>query len=649
MSGGAKKLLHAAAGTSAAGGDNLFPEDVFSTFLYAGVNAANTITNGLDLSGEGGLVWCKDRKYGNYHRLYDTERGVNKYFDSASATAQGTNSASGTNHGIDQFNSNGFRIGGQDGSINDASSNFTSWSWRKAKGFFDVVTYTGSGSARTIAHNLGSVPKMIIVKSISDDYNFYVYHASLTNQQNLTLDTTSQAGNSGDEYWNSTTATSSVFSLGTYFGVNGASKTYVAYVFGDDASFGEDGDEQICKMGSFTPTGSGTAKQTINLGFEPQWLIIKNSTSSQSGGWWIFDNMRGFTAGDGNGSEYLLANTSGAASAFGAGSINITNQGFEMVNNAFVSSSQTFIYMAIRRPMKVPEAGTEVFIANEGTPSAGQFVTGFPVDLNINTIVNSANNRYALTRLLGNGNYLKTEDTSAEATIGSTIMFNNGNANTVFDLHTNFYGSTSNPVISWSFKRASKFMDVVAFSGTGANPLSVSHNLTVPPELMIAKRRNGAVSWMVGVPSVSLGGFLNTTDNLSSTRWNTDWSGFSPTSTIFKVSDGTAGSGDDIIAYLFATLDGISKVGSVGHSGTTNVDCGFSNGARFVLVKRTDSTGDWYAYDSVRGIVAGNDPYKLLNTVSDEVTNTDYIDPLSSGFTLSDDFTDGTYIFLAIA
>jgi hypothetical protein len=107
---------------------------------------------------------------------------------------------------------------------------------------------------------------------------------------------------------------------------------------------------------------------------------------------------------------------------------------------------------------------------------------------------------------------------------------------------------------------------------------------------------------------------------------------------------------------LFTTLAGISKVG--GYTGTgsdLNVDCGFSAGARFVLIRRTDSSGDWYVYDSVRGIVAGNDPYTLLNTTATQVTNTDYIDPLSAGFTVTSsapaglNASSGNYVFLAIA
>jgi len=107
---------------------------------------------------------------------------------------------------------------------------------------------------------------------------------------------------------------------------------------------------------------------------------------------------------------------------------------------------------------------------------------------------------------------------------------------------------------------------------------------------------------------------------------------------------------------LFATVPGISKVGSYSGTGSNvDVDCGFTSGARFVLVKRTDSTGDWYVWDSARGIVAGNDGYLLLNSNAAEVTSTDYIDPLSSGFTITStapaalNASGGSYLFLAIA
>ena len=132
----------------------------------------------------------------------------------------------------------------------------------------------------------------------------------------------------------------------------------------------------------------------------------------------------------------------------------------------------------------------------------------------------------------------------------------------------------------------------------------------------------------------------------------------SPTSTVFSVSSSSFVNENtySYISYLFATLPGISKIGTYSGTGNAiNVDCGFSTGARFILIKRTDSTGDWYGYDTARGIVSGNDPYLLLNSAAAEVTNTDYIDPLNAGFTVTSsaptglNASGGTYLFLAIA
>jgi hypothetical protein len=114
--------------------------------------------------------------------------------------------------------------------------------------------------------------------------------------------------------------------------------------------------------------------------------------------------------------------------------------------------------------------------------------------------------------------------------------------------------------------------------------------------------------------------------------------------------------GSTYVAYLFASLDGVSKVGSyTGNGSSQTIDCGFSGGARFVLIKRTDSSGDWYIWDTERGIVAGNDPHLSLNSTAAEVTTDDSIDPYSTGFTVNQvaatniNVTNGTYIFLAIA
>ena len=134
---------------------------------------------------------------------------------------------------------------------------------------------------------------------------------------------------------------------------------------------------------------------------------------------------------------------------------------------------------------------------------------------------------------------------------------------------------------------------------------------------------------------------------------NTFWNDTAPTSTVFTVGthDSVNKNTNDHIAYLFATLAGISKVGTFSHTNgsSTDVDCGFSSGSRWVLVKRTDSTSDWYIWDTERGLVSGNDGYLVLNSTAAEVTNQDYIDPLNSGFQIASGFTTGSYMFYAIA
>jgi hypothetical protein len=302
--------------------------------------------------------------------------------------------------------------------------------------------------------------------------------------------------------------------------------------------------------------------------------------------------------------------------------------------------------------MKTPESGTEVFtpVAQTNGGSRPYPVTaGFSVDSawfgqrngwGVNFITSD--------RLRGATNLLLTTSTNSEATNNSTY----GPSSSRLDSNTQFFEGMTNvsePDIYWMFKRATGFFDVVCLNSTTSVAQVLSHNLGVAPELIISKGRNVAAPWQ-------------TMDATNYLRLNTDQADLGVpvyhtfTSTTFSIDSGACSSGENWVFYLFATLAGVSKVGSyTGTGADLNVDCGFSAGARFILIKRTDSTGDWYVYDSARGIVAGNDPYLLLNSTAAEVTGTDYIDPLSSGFTVTSsapaalNASGGTYIFLAIA
>jgi hypothetical protein len=201
----------------------------------------------------------------------------------------------------------------------------------------------------------------------------------------------------------------------------------------------------------------------------------------------------------------------------------------------------------------------------------------------------------------------------------------------------------------------------VAYTGNGPSVNTVKHNLGVKPEMIWIKGRDTTFNWLVYHDMTASGfkrQYLNTNNSFSTIRsYNSDYGLYSePTDTQIQIDDIDAdlynGSGQEYIAYLFASLPGISKVGSFTTTGNDlNVDCGFTSGARFILMKKTNIAEDWTLFDSERGIVAGNDPFLALNSTNAELTVYDAIDPLSSGFTVVGSFwgTNQDYIFYAIA
>jgi hypothetical protein len=131
-----------------------------------------------------------------------------------------------------------------------------------------------------------------------------------------------------------------------------------------------------------------------------------------------------------------------------------------------------------------------------------------------------------------------------------------------------------------------------------------------------------------------------------------------PTATEFTVGGGTEinQTGHDYIAYLFASAPGICDIGSytgIGESAGDNViNCGFTNGARFVLIKRTDANGDWYYLDTLRGITSSTSSVLSLNTTSAESIMSLWVKPDPSGFAVWDNVVNGLgneYIYMAIA
>jgi len=621
-------------------------EDVFSTYLYTGTGASQTITNGIDLAGKGGLVWIKGRSGATDHALYDTANITGGLaFGFASNTTEAATYRLG---GLNAFLSSGFSIGNL-ARINTSAATYASWTFREQPKFFDIVTYTGTGANRTIAHNLGSVPGCIMIKRADTTAAWAVYHRVTAELQYTVLNTTAVVA-TGATYWNSTTPTSSVFSLGTSTDVNASGGTYVAYLFAHDAGgFGLTGTDNVISCGSFSGPSA-----TVTLGYEPQWILFKNTANVSD--WLIVDNMRGMTVST---PQELYPNKTNAES-FGGNFNSVT----PLANGFSVGAgfSGAYIYIAIRRgPMKTPTTGTSVFglSARTGT-GADATVTGGQTDDAV-LIKNRGSNVASLfsSRLTGLG-YLATSNTTAEGTASTTILQANpwdvmdgvkvGTTSTTTNASANTY-------INYLFRRAPGFFDVVCYTGTGANR-TVSHNLGVVPELMIVRSRSSSNPWQVYSSALANTEYLVLNTTAAKATGANRWNSTTPTNSVFSLGATTEVNANTInyVAYLFATVAGVSKVGSYTGTGTTNqINCGFTGGARFVMIKRTDNTGDWYVWDSARGIVAGNDPYWLLNSIGAEVTGTDYVDTYSAGFEISStapaaiNANGGTFIFLAIA
>lgn len=680
-------------------------EDVFSTYLYTGASAGNdtTFINNIDLTTKGGMVWLKQRDStgpnpttsgyapGN-HYIFDTARTNQNALCPSAGVAQDTTFGSG----YFNFLTNGFNTGnGGNGYTNITGNLFASWTFRKQAKFFDVITWTGTGSGtnRELQHNLGSLPGCIIVKSCGDNTpntnDWMVWHRSLTGgitpssngglnaswPYALTLNSTGGIGVYNAWLYNAGTT-----SIGlNYFNKSGVA--YVAYLFAHDAGgFGLTGTDNVITCGTYTGNAS-LSGPVVTLGYEPQWVLIKRTDST--GNWLLQDNMRSLSHTN---TDMLFPNLSNLATTGAYPSVVPTSTGFYIGDNGtnYNASGGTYIYIAIRRgPMRVPTTGTSVYnaIARTGT-SATATVTGvgFSPDL---TIIRGRDTGYSWRwgdRLRGKSNVLRTTNGAAELTTEADLNSFDVDGISLTGSGPSLSNSSGVAYINHFFRRAPGFFDIVCYTGTESSITNFNHNLRVLPELIIIKSRtqgpDGDFAWLGwwAMASKASGSYLfgpagNSGLNNTGSGYDSSFAMSPPnfTTTTFNPYYVTQQSGnigiagnmlaERYVAYLYATCPGVSKVGTYTGTGTTIVvPCGFTAGARFVLIKRASGgAGAWFVWDSTRGITSGNDPYLTLNSTDAEVTNTDYIDPISTGFEISSsaplaiNSSGSVYIFLAIA
>ncbi len=636
------------AGGGSTPGENM--EDIFKSHVYTGNgSSSNTITTGIDLSTDDGIVWVKARETTDDHSIFDpilnASAGTNKTILQSNRTA--TTSRSDY---IKSVSTTGFVVGAS-GTTNQSGKDYISWSFKNTDKFFKLINYTGNGTTtNVITHNLGHTPGCIMIKKApSTGDAWIVWHRGIhpTTNADTSLRLDSQSGDTSTGTW-ITDVTATSFTLKQDFSrFNQNNATYSAFVFAHhdgDGTFGPDGNADVISCGSYN--GSISAEVTLN--FEPQWLLVKRTSGADP--WHIWDTKRGWIAEKGfdQGGLNATLNADDGTPESNVNYIALRNNGFKVTSSASsVSSGNNIVYIAIAKaPLAVPTSASDVFNVVQKSGSDPSYTAGFEVDMAVNKSTGGSNTRW-YHRSRGDKK-LFIDTTSAEQDSGGEAWdFNDG---------ANLVNSTSYYAYLW--RRAPKFMDEVFYEGNGTSGRTVDHRLGVVPEMMWIKNREqstGTIVYHSGIGNTNAL-FMHSNVDLGAAQ-TSYWNNTSPTASNFTVgnSSATNNSGRMYIANLFCSLDGISKVGSYTGNGSASqdIDCGFSNGSAFIFIKDTLSNTEWFAFGH-DGINSGNDPYFQWDQSFAEGSR-DSVDPLSSGFTVTNDVnttlnvSGKEYIFYAVA
>ena len=681
-------------GGSASASATLYADDLISADLYEGTQNSITITNGLDLSSEGGWVFRVPRNVSGTNYGWtssDTNNGVQKRF----WPIPGTNALATQSDSITAFNTDGYTFGGNQYE-NKSGDKHVGHSFRKAPGFFDVITYTGSSdSSQLLTHNLGSRPGAVMIKSNSGS-DFAMWHREANGSNYDGYFYFDKINSQNAAAFGATASDIRVYSSDFGIDANANGTVYTAFLFAhDDESFGENSNESIVYCGHFEKSGSGASVHKVTLPWEPGIVYAKctDQSSGEQSYWYILDHMRGF-------SVYHHANIHTNAHS-GSNLRNEENKnyigwypqsdGFVLDtsnNGSYQNMVGTTAFIAFRRPgHRPPTSAADVFKVHKqstGSSSPGLIDYGFCPDLVLFKKYNSNSNNNLpiwVDKLRGQEHRLDSTSTSKQYEDSGSLEFDRQTGISIDSDASNLYsGSFSYRHYAW--KRAAKFFDIVVWDGNSSGTINIPHNLQVSPEMVITKMIDynsgyGGDQWYVyhknlGTDTGGSSDNYNSVLGLNKTDAQTSSSGAgifgsAPTATNLPFDNPgydslavTGSTNAKYVAYLFASLDGVSKVGYyTGMPSPTAylVTLGFT--PKFVMIKAADRTGDWVVFDSERGLTVGGtsaEAVALNNTDNETQTGlTDNIRATSNGFVVvtnanSDVNEDGKkYIYYAVA
>ena len=320
----------------------------FQTKIYSGTGSSLALTLDGTENMSPNLIWLKRRSAGGNHFLYDSVRGANKALVPNETDVEDSSGEAASY--LSSFDSDGFTLGGSYSNTNASGSTYVAWCWKEASGIMDINLHTGNGSARTISHNLGAVPSWIICKGRDWAEEWETYHVRRGNDHSLKINN-DNTGDSGSGRWNSTTPTSSVYSVGTADATNKDTKLFVTYLFSEVQGYS--------KFGKFTANGNDD-NCFCWCGFEPAFIMHKNiDTHDTWNRWYIFDTKRdpiNLADQEQTANEALADDTGGSDYA----QIDILANGFKIRKGSswgIGGSGQNSIFMAFARAPFVNSSG----------------------------------------------------------------------------------------------------------------------------------------------------------------------------------------------------------------------------------------------------------------------------------------------------
>jgi len=314
------------------------PSAYFQAKLHTGTGSEQAVS-GIGFAPN--WVWIKSRSDAHDHFIHDTVRGATKRLNSLNTDAEAT-----VAEGLKSFDSDGFTMG-TNGNINEDDETFVSWNWKEtADAGFDIVSYTGSGSAKTVAHNLGVKPDVIICKSISGAEEWRPYFSALGATYGMRLNGTN-AKDDDAGYWNDVEPTSSVFTVGTNAGTNGDGVTFIAYCFSAKQGYSH--------FGSYTGNANADGP-FIYTGFKPAFFIYKSSTTAGEE-WKILDSKRDPINRGSQRNLNVHTNTSESDDANSIGEFVSNGVKIRSAHNNINKSGDKFIYLAFAENPLVTSKG----------------------------------------------------------------------------------------------------------------------------------------------------------------------------------------------------------------------------------------------------------------------------------------------------